>query len=234
MASTGSSYNLTQDPLFLITAAFFALLTTAMPAFMGQMRVMPLLQTLVLTIFLAITLRKGGIGAALMLMGVWLAVEMVTLTLITGFFMEQVERAIPGGFDLGVGLVAWLYAGDPLPNGLDSEPVARLVEIVGVAAGALLTGGLLGVWLLMQAANQAGFSMGVFLAGIFRGGTLPLFFLLWTVLRIAGYAGLVALLAEPLWTQNWSLNFYVKQRGRLFLIAIAFILASLTLEILLS
>jgi len=54
------------------------------------------------------------------------------------------------------------------------------------------------------------------------------------MLRIAGYAGLVTLLAEPLWTKNWSFKFYVKQRGRLFLIAITLVLASLTLEILLS
>ena len=234
MASTDSSYTLTRDPLFLITAAFFALLTTAMPALIGQIRIMPLLQTLALMVFLAITLRKGSMKTALMLMGVWLVVQVVTLMLMTGFFMDQVERSISGGFDLRTGLVAWLYAGDPLPDGLRSEPMARLVEIAGVTAGALLTGGLLGVWFLMQTANQGGFSMGVFLAGLLHGGTLPPFFLLWTVLRIAGYAGLVTLLAEPLWTKNWSYKFYVKQRGRLFLIAIALVLASLALEVLLS
>ena len=234
MSSIDSSYNLTRDPLFLITAAIFALLTTALPAFMGQVRVMPLLQTLALTVFLAITLRKGDVRATFTLLGVWLVIQVVILALMTGFFMNRVERSIPAGFDLRTGLVAWLYAGSHLPDGLRSEPVARLVEIVGVTAGALLTGGLLGVWFLMQATNQAGFSAGVFLAGLSHGGTLPPFFLLWTVLRIAGYAGLVALLAEPLWTQNWSLDFYVKQRNRLFLIAIALILASLTLEVLLS
>lgn len=234
MTSADSSYNLTRDPLFLITAAFFALLTTVMPAFMGQVRVTPLLQTLALMVFLAIVLRKGSMKTALILMSVWLIIQVAILALMTGFFMDQVERSIPGGFDLRTGLVAWLYAGSPLPDGLRSEPMARLIEIAGVTAGALLTGGLLGVWFLMRAANQAGFSMGVFLAGLSHGGTLPPFFLLWTVLRIAGYAGLVALLAEPLWTQNWALDFYVKQRGRLFLIAAALILASLTLEALLS
>jgi len=234
MTSADSHYNLTRDPLFLITAGLFALLTTAMPAFMGQVKTMPLLQTVALMVFLAITLRRGSIKTALILMGVWLAVQIVALALMTGFFINQVERSIPHGFDLRTGLAAWLYAGAALPRGPASEPMARGVEIAGIMAGALLTGGLLGVWFLMQAANQAGFSIGVFLAGFFHGGTLPPLFLFWTGLRIAGYAGLVALLAEPLWTKNWSFNFYVKSRGRLFLIAFAFVLAGLALEILVA
>ena len=234
MNSTDSSYNLTRDPIFLITAAFFAILTTAMPAFMGQVRTMPLLQTAALVVFLAISLRKGGIGAALMLMAIWLVVQIALLALMADLFMDQVERSIPAGFDLRTGLAAWLYAGAPLPNGPASAPVARLVEIASITAGTLITGGLLGVWFLMKATNQAGFSLGVFLSGLPQGGTLPFTFLLWTGLRLAGYASLVALLAEPLWTQNWSFNFYVKQRGRFFLIAIALVLAGLILEILLS
>jgi len=54
-------YQLTRDPVFYLMAAFFAFLTTALPALLGQFRFMPIGQTLVLAIFMAIAVRRGDL-----------------------------------------------------------------------------------------------------------------------------------------------------------------------------
>jgi hypothetical protein len=56
---------------------------------------------------------------------------------------------------------------------------------------------------------------------------------LWTLLRLAGYAGFVVLLAEPLFTGNWTLRHYLGERRTLLLASTALLVAGLLLELIL-
>jgi hypothetical protein len=67
------SYQLTSDPVFYWMGSFFALLTTALPAVLGQVRFMPLGQTVVLSILwcwlFAVAIRAWGVGDCAALAG---------------------------------------------------------------------------------------------------------------------------------------------------------------------
>lgn len=228
-----TDYNLLDDPLFYITLGFFALITTALPAALGQVWFLPIGQTLALFVFLTLAVRRRALRPALTILGIWLAVQLVALILVTWLLPAQVEGAIRNGFDYRTSFLAWFYAGEPLPNGLRAQPLGRLVELVGVLVGSLLTGGLAGVWFLVRATNLAAFGAGSLWASseaTLNGlGGLPL----WTLLRLAGYAGGIVLLAEPLLTRNWSFAYYLTERRTLILVAILLLVSGLLLELIL-
>jgi hypothetical protein len=227
------STSLLHDPLFYITLGFFALLTTGLAAAMGQPRFLPLSQTVALFVFLWMALRQSSVREALWILAIWLVVQIATMILVTRFAPGQVEQAIGNGFFYRMDFLAWFYAGDELPASLTTQPVARLIELAGVLLGSLVTGGLLGVWFLVRAANLAAYSAGAlwqssgFVGYLFAG--LPL----WTVLRLAGYASFVALLAEPLLTGRWSPGAHLQRRRNLLLIAAGLLLLGLLLELIL-
>lgn len=227
--STEPNYSVTRDPLFLITVAFFVPLTTVIPAIMGQPQLMPLMQSLALTLFLAIALRNRDMRQALFVVTIWVVLQLMSMALLGALAPTQVEQAVPDGFALRTGLVEWIYTSAPAPGLLQASPMVRLLEIIAVIGGALLTGGLIGAWVLVRTVNQVGFSVGILLTGLedisVLVATIP-----WTLLRISGYAGLVALFAEPLWSRNWSPKFYIEQRKKLALVAVALLLASIILE----
>jgi hypothetical protein len=70
----------------------------------------------------------------------------------------------------------------------------------------------------------------VLLSALESGGdavyTLPL----WTLVRVAGYAAGVVLLAEPLLTYTWSPRHYWRNRRGLILFALSLTAAGLALE----
>ena len=111
--------------------------------------------------------------------------------------------------------------------------MARIVELLGVTLGSLLSVGLIGIWFLVRALNLAAFNTGVLLVVSDK----PLAFLeaipFWSLLRIGGYAGFVILLAEPLLTSNWNPLFYLRERRRLLLVSIILTLVGLLLEVIL-
>lgn len=199
-------------------AAFFALLTTGLPAIMGQPRFMPLSQAVVLTLFLAISVRSGDMRSGIAIVFLWLATSMTILVILTWFAPDQVERAFDNGFMQRAMTSEWYFARSPLPGGITGEPAATLIEVAGVILGALLTGGLVGAWFLVRMANLAAFSAG-HLLGIF-GNPLLIFIALpiWSILQIAGAGGLVALCSEPLLSGRFALGAWFRRRKRLLAI----------------
>jgi hypothetical protein len=226
-----SHYSLTRDPVFFVIVGFFALLTTALPAGLGQARFLPIIQTISLTIFVGMAVRRREAGNALAILALWLAIQIAAMIALTWLAVNQADRAFVNGFAYRGAIVDWFYADGSLPAGLASEPISRLIEIVGVLFGSSLSGGLIGVWFLVRAANLTGYSAGALLlasgAPVVLFAALPL----WTLLRIAGYAGLVTLLAEPLLTSNWTPGYYLTTRRRLLLVSVTFVIASLLLEL---
>ncbi len=193
-----TQYRLQRDPVFFFMAGFFALLTTGLPAVLGQPRLMPLLQAVALTVFMLIPLRQRDLRSALAVMFLWLTLQMSMLLVLTWFAPVQLERAFEDGFLFRAALSEWYFASSPLPASFASQPLASLIEILGVLAGSLLTGGLVGSWFLMRMANLAAFGAGSLLVALENPLWLPIALPLWSVLQLIGGAGLVVLLAEPL------------------------------------
>jgi hypothetical protein len=224
-------YSLVRDPVFYLMLAFFALLTTAMPAALGQPRFLPFAQTIALFAFLALAVRQRKMPQALLILAIWLILQIIALILTTWLLPGQVERAISDGFAYRTAFLGWFYGAGALPGSLTVQPAMRLVEMFGIIFGSLLTGGLLGVWFLVRAANLAAYGAGALAhdSGLFFNSIagLPL----WTLLRLAGYAGLVALLAEPLFSRNWSPAYYLASRRRLLLGSASLLALGLLLEI---
>jgi hypothetical protein len=227
------SYSLTRDPVYYITVAFFAFLTTLLPALLGQPRFLPFSQALSLTIFVALALRKGHLRGALNVLALWLSVQFVLLFVLAFLFGGLVERAIPDGFVYRGTIANWFFGDEPYPGGLLTEPLRRLGEVVGILAGSLLTGGLVGNWFLVRAVNLAAFGSGALLSVLMQPGLILFAIPVWALVRIAGYAGLVLLCAEPLLTSNWSPSFYWTQRRSLLLVSVSLLLAGLLLELIL-
>jgi hypothetical protein len=155
------------------------------------------------------------------------------MTLLSRSAGQVAEAAINDGFAVRGAVASWLYSGGPLPGGLASEPGARLLELCGVILGSLATAGLVGAWFLARATNLAAFVTGGLLGVIDRPFLLPLAVPVWSLIEIAGYAGLVMLCAEPLLTSNWSPRFYWSERRRLLLVSLGLVVAGFVLELLL-
>lgn len=224
-----TEYSIARDPLFLITAAFFAPLTTVGPALLGQHRLMPMMQALALVAFMAVALRQRAPRRALLVVAIWVALQLVVMIALGALASGSVEQAIPDGFALHSGLLEWAYTDVRAPGGVQATPLQRLLELVIVLAGSLLTGGLVGAWVLVRTVNQTGFAIGVLLSELEGVGFLVAL-LPWALLRIAAYTGIVTLLAEPLWSRNWSPGHYLSQRRQLVLISIILLIISLALE----
>ncbi len=227
-------YQLTSDPLYYVMGAIFALLTTALPAVFGLSRFLPLGQAIVLTIFIALPLRKGLVRHAALMLGLWLMLQLAAISAVAWLAPNQAERAIAGGFELRTGLLAWLFAGAPLPRGLATQPLTFLVELAGVTLGSLLSGGFVGDWFLVRAVNVAGFTVGSLTPVASSPRELLVAFPLWSLARIAGYAGLILVLAQPLWRNQWSLTRLAARQRRLLIASAGLLALSLLVELLLS
>ena len=108
-------YQLTRDPVFYLTAAFFAFLTTALSAVLGQFRFMPISQTLILMIFMAIAVRRRDLRGALSVVLLWLAISTLVLIVLMWIAPGQVERAFADGFMHRARVSEWYFARSPLP-----------------------------------------------------------------------------------------------------------------------
>jgi hypothetical protein len=228
--TTTTRTSITYDPVYYVTVAFYALLTTILPMVLGWPNLLPIFQALALTVFMAIPLTRRHHAGALRVVVLWLLLQYVAATMMTIAAPGLVERAIHDGFVYRGALAAWIFGAGPLPEGLLADPVSRLVEVSGVVVGTLATGGLVGAWFLTQALDRAAFATGVFFRSLEDGAVwrvLPY----WTLLRLAGLGGLLVLLAEPLLTSRWSPQFYWRERRRLILVSVALLLAGLLLEL---
>ena len=229
--STARRYDLTTDPLFYITFGFFAILTTLLPAALGQATFLPIVQTVAVTIFVAIPLRRGRVDRGILVLVVWLALQLLAMIVGTALLPLVFERAIHDGFAYHRALLEWSVTGQLLPGWLLQSPLSRIGEIVGVLLGSLLSAGLVGLWFLMRAVNQFGYAAGRLAhegaPGLFLG-LMP-----WRLVTFAGYAGFIALLAQPLLNNNWSPVFYLTKQRRLVLASATLIALGLLLELIL-
>ena len=207
-------YQLTRDPVFYLTAAFFAFLTTALSAVLGQFRFMPISQTLILMIFMAIAVRRRDLRGALSVVLLWLAISTLVLIVLMWIAPGQVERAFADGFMHRARVSEWYFARSPLPASFATQPVASVLEVVGVTLGALLTGGLAGVWFLVQMANLAAFSAGHLLGILGSPLWIVVALPVWSILQGIGAGGLVVACAEPLLADRFALGAWLQRRRR--------------------
>lgn len=213
--------------------AFFALLTTLLPGILGQPNFMPMVQALGLTIFTAIPLRKGDVRTALWVVLLWLIVQLAVIVLMAWGLPTQTARAIPDGVTYRMALVTWAYTGEALPRSLLVTPWTRLIEIIGVLVGSLLTGGLVGSWFLVRAVDLFGFSAGTMIREMAPADGLLLGFTPWRLLTLTGYAGFFLLLAQPILSNRWDLDHYLTHQRRLILWSGSLLIIGILLEALL-
>ena len=227
------SYRLTSDPVFYWMGSFFALLTTALPAVLGQVRFMPLGQTVVLSIFVVLAVRRRDLRGALGVVLLWLVVSMAALIVLMGVAPAQIERAFDDGFFYRASLSEWYFAGSPLPGSLATQPLASLLEVAGLTVGALVSGGVVGVWSLVRLANLTAFGAGHLLGVLGSPLWLPVALAPWHLLQLAGASGLVVLLAEPLWVVRGVTGSWFRRRRRWLWFALLLYLAGVVAEALL-
>ena len=226
-----NEHSITRDPVYYFTVGFFALLTTLLPAILGQPRFLPFIQAVGLTIFVAIALHHRNVRGALQVMAIWLPVQFILLFLLTLLFSNQVERAIPNGFGYRGAIVNSFFGGEPLPGGLSEAPFERLLEIIVVVLGSLVTAGFVGAWVVVRIVNQAAYGTAIIFA-VLENPIMGLLALpIWTLLRVAGEAGFIVLMAEPLLTYTWSPAFYWRKRRGLILVSLGLLIAGLLLEL---
>lgn len=223
--------SITRDPIYYVTVAIFALLTTVLPALLGQPRFLPIIQTLSLTIFVAITLHRRHPRGALNIMAGWLLFQFVLMTLLTCIFPLQVESTIVDGFAYRGAITAWFFGGASHPNTLSTNPGAFLLEVAEIVVGSLATAGLVGNWILMGIVNQTAYATGILLSSLANPGQAFLVIPYWTLLRIAGYAGLTILSAMPVLTGTWSPTYYWQNHRRLLLVSVGLLIAAVIVEL---
>ena len=221
-------YDLTEDPVFYVTLAIFCFLTTFLPAFLGQPNLLPILQTAALTIFLAIPLRRGKVSMAILVVSLWLVLQFLIMSIGTALLPRPFERAIHDGFSYYESLLLWLHSGGGLQEPLTAGPLARVGEFVVVLLGSLLTAGLIGVWFLARAVNELGLVVGIMAPG--SAAALLVGLMPWRVMTIAGHAGLVVLLAQPILTNSWNPAKYIGRHRRLMRSSIVLVVLGLLLE----
>lgn len=224
-----SNYDLVKDPIYYITFGFFALLTTALPAALGQPNFLPIAQSVAITLFLAVPLRRGRIATALVVLSSWLFLQLLVMIAGSALLPLVFERAIHEGFAYHRALLEWSVTGLSLPGSVLQAPWSRLLELIGILFGSLLSAGLVGLWILMRAVNQFGYGVGRLAvegpAGLLLG-MMP-----WMLATLAGYAGLVVLLAQPLLTNKWNPGYYLVRQRRLATASIVLIALGLVLEL---
>ncbi len=228
-------YTLAQDPIFYVTVFLFAVLTTALPALIGQPTFLLVAQTLALFTFMIIPLHQRLLRQTILVLGLWLVTQFIVFLAATVLAEQRTQLAIPHGFAYGMAYIEWFYqiAGAIRPDSFAAQPVARLVELIAITFGSLASVGLIGIWFLVRALNQAAFNMGVLLVVSDTPFAILEAIPFWSLLRISGYAGLVLLLAEPLLTSNWNPFYYLRERRRLLVISILLTLVGLLLEVIL-
>lgn len=231
-------HSLITDPIFVVCVAIFAILTTIFPFAAGLPLLMPILQTLFLFVFLVMIVRKQHPVQAVRVLCLWAVLQLFVALMVSAVAPSVAEGAIADGFTRRADFLEWLFAGSMLPDGIRANFFGRLLEMVAVVIGTLVTAGLIGIWLLVRAVNLAGFYAGSVVnsvssfSGILPG--LPI----WTVMRILSYICFISICAEPITTGNWSIGHYLynakfPQRRRILMTAVFLLLASIVLELIL-
>lgn len=231
--ATADRSSITYDPLYYTTVGFFALLTTALPAALGQPRFLLFLQTVTLFVFVAVTLHRRNPRGARRVMLIWLPIQFITVVLLTLGLPGQLEAAFTDGFAYRGAITAWFFGGAPYPDAVATDFGALLFELLGILVGTLITAGLAGIWLLVRLLNHAAFGTGILLASLEQPAQSLLVIPYWTLLRAAGYAGFIILCAMPLLTYTWSPAYYWRNHRRLIVVSALLLTLGFLLELVL-
>lgn len=228
---SGTPYSLLSDPLYYGAVVFFAGLTTALPALLGAPWFLVLAQTLALWLLLLVPLRRNAARHVVIVLATWVAVQSAAAFVLSLAAPNRLEMAVGNGFHYREEMLAWLYAGTPLPASWFSQPLLHLLEVVGVTVGALVSGGLVGVGFLMRAVNRYAFGAAALVDS--AGGMAGVMAALqpWAFLRIAGYVGLLPLLALVGFTGEWLPGRWSPKRRKLLIISAALLLVGLVFEL---
>ncbi len=223
--------NITHDATYYVTAAFFALITSALPAVLGQPRFLPIIQTLALTTFVSVALHNRNLRGAGQVMALWVPIQFIVIVVLTRTFLGQVEHAFTEGFAYRAAITAWFFGGAPHPAGLAAHPLGFVTEFAMMAIGSLLTAGLVGVWFLVRLINLAAYGTGILLATLPNLGLVLLVIPYWTLLRAAGHAALIVLCAMPLLTYRWSPGYYWREHRQWLVVALTLIILGIVAEL---
>ena len=226
-----TTYNLLDDPVYYGATFFFAALATALPALLGSTWFLALAQTASLWLLLLSPLRQDRVRPALAALAIWVAVQIATVFALSLVSPDALERAVGNGFRYREVLLTWLYAGTALPASWFSQPLLHLLEVAAITLGSLLSGGLVGVWFLMRTVNLYAFGAAALVDSAGPVGGLMAALQPWLLLRIAGYVGLLPLLALPAFTGHWLPWRGSPGRRRLLMIAITLALVGLLSEL---
>ena len=130
--------SLARDPFFYVTVLFFIPLTTVLPAVLGQFRFMPIIQTISLTVFLAVAIRQRQLAPSFIVIALWAILQFLIIWGLTSIVPNRIEQAIPNGFAQGRGFLEWFHGQGILPGG---SILWRMLESIGVLIGSLISGG---------------------------------------------------------------------------------------------
>lgn len=199
-----SGYHVLDDPIIYVVIALGALLTTALPVFLGQRFCLPLLNTFVIFPLFVWAVRVGRPRRAVTLAAFW-AVCQAGAMLIAGLLLsQQAGNAVLNGLEMRSQAIAWTAARtfsgpSGFIAGLPWSPATQLAQLAVVAVGSLLTAGFAGLLIDALTINATAYIV----ASVLREASTPLVALvagwpLWTVVRLGGYLLIGAALAEPL------------------------------------
>jgi hypothetical protein len=163
-------------------------------------------------------------------MVVWLLLQYGAMLLLSRLLASRLDAAFTDGFIYRGTIAVWFFAGAPYPGELASHP-AHILEVIGVILGSLATAGLVGTWFLVRLVNQAAYATGILMASLSNPAHSLFVIPYWTLLRAAGYAGLILLCAQPFLTSNWSPGYYWQNQRRLILISVALVVIGLAFEL---
>ncbi len=220
------------DPIWYGAGALFAALTTALPGALGQHWLLPTLQTLTLWLLLLPAIRRAALRPTLQMLALWLGVQALVFLALTLLATTRAEAAVGDGFAYQASLLSWLYTQSPLPASWGSQPLLRVIELLGVTVGTVVSGGLVGIWFLLRALNLWVFGIGAAInAGAGAAGLLAVLEP-WWLLRLVSYALLVAVLASPGFTGDYLPASWPAGHRRVLAWGGALLAAALLLELL--
>lgn len=230
---SNNDYTITDEPIFYGTAIVFAFLTTLLTGLLGISWLMPALQTIALTLFMFPLVRRGRLRQALLLLFGWLLLQFVLVMFLSMGLPGRMELTIADGFDRRTGMLAWFYASDLAPAGLIESLGSRLLEILAIVIGSIVTAGLVGFWLLIRGVNLAAFYSGTILAALSDTANGIGAFPIWTILRLGGYALISLIGGGMLITEAEPFNRYIQRRRTLLFWALGLTLLGLIFELIL-
>lgn len=221
-------HSITNDPIYYVTVIFFILITTALPALLGQPRFLPIIQTLALAFYTMLPLRHRNLRGAILVITLWLTLQFLTIAILTALLPARIESAFTDGFIFRGQITAWFFAGAPNPNALTF--IGALIELLTVTLGSLITAGIAGIWILTTTTNEAAYSVGILSRTIINPAQFFLIIPYWALLRTAGYAALTLTCAMPLLTYIGNPSYYWQHYRKLILVGLILVVLGILAE----